>query len=155
MKHLLLVPLALLLAAAPAQEQAGSITIRQPWTRQTAPGQSVGGGFMTIANTAKRPDQLLGGSSPVAQRVEIHTMSLEGGVMRMRALPDGLAIPPHGSVSLAPGGYHIMLIGLKRPLALRGRVPLTLRFRHAGNVKVTLVVRSVAYQGSEARHDGH
>ena len=156
MKRIALAPLAVAaLLAAPVTAQdtkAGTLTIRGLWTRQTAPGQSVGGGFMTITNAGGRDDRLLGGTSPAAERVEVHTMSLQGGVMRMRPLPDGLAIPANGSVSLAPGGYHIMLIGLKRPLALGGRVPLTLRFRRAGKVKVTLVVQSVAYQGPEARH---
>ncbi len=137
------------------EHRAGSLAITHPWTKQTAPGQSVGGGFMTIANNGANADQLTGGSTPFAERVEIHTMSMDGGVMRMRPLREGLAIPAHGSVALAPGGYHIMLVGLKKPLALGSQVPLTLRFRRAGNVAVTLAVESVAYQGPEAHHAGH
>lgn len=152
-------PMALvLLFAAPVAAhdyKAGSLAIAHPWTKQTAPGQSVGGGFMTITNKGSESDQLLEGSTPVAERVEVHTMSMDGGVMRMRPLRDGLAIPAHGSVALAPGGYHIMLIGLKKPLVLGTHVPLTLRFQRAGNVTVTLAVESVAYQGPEAHHDGH
>lgn len=150
--------LALAPLAAPVAARAfrkGDLTISAPWTRQTAAGQSVGGGFMIIANSGVQADQLVDGTSPAAERVEIHSMSLEGGVMRMRHLNGGLAIPPRGSVALEPGGYHIMLIGLKRPLALGARVPVTLHFRRAGRVEISLAVESVAFQASEEQHGGH
>lgn len=137
------------------QYKAGSLSIAHPWSRQTAPGQSVGGAFMTIANAGAQPDQLLGGSTPAAERIEIHSMSMDGGVMRMRPLPDGLPVPAHGALTLQPGGFHIMLIGLKQPLALGTRIPVTLRFRRAGAVTVELAVESVAYQAPEVRHEGH
>lgn len=146
------------LVAAPSVAQdfkTGQITVSKPWSRQTAPGQRVGGAFMTITNAGASVDQLIGGSTPAAEKVEIHTMSMDGGIMRMRPLPDGAAVPARGTLALAPGGYHIMLIGLKQPLVLGSRVPLTLRFRKAGTVKVELTVQSVAYQGKGGEHGGH
>lgn len=141
-------PIALLGLALPVTAQSvrqGSLTIDGAWTRQTAPGQSVGGGFMTIVNRGKAADRLLSGSSPAAAKIEIHTMSMDGGVMRMRPLADGLAVPAGGKVELKPGGYHIMLIGLKKPLALGGRIPVTLRFQRAGSVTVQLQVNSISH----------
>jgi copper(I)-binding protein len=135
--------------------RSGALVIDHPWTRQTAVGQSVGGGYMTIENKGRLPEQLLSGSTPVAARVEIHMISIEGGVMRMRELKDGLAIPAQGSIALKPGSYHIMLLGLKQQLLPGARIPLTLRFRRAGSVDVSLAVEAVSYRGPEARHAGH
>lgn len=149
--------LAVPLLAIPAlahEYRKGSVTIDHPWTRQTAKGQSVGGGFMSIANAGATPDTLVSATSPVAQKVEIHSMKMDGGIMRMRPLPDGLAIPAGGRMELKPGGFHIMLIGLKAPLALGKNVPLTLRFAKAGAVTVQLKVEPVTH-GMEGGHDGH
>lgn len=123
----------------------GDLSITNAWTRQTAPGQANGGGFMTIDNHGKRSDRLIGGSSPVATKVEIHTMSMDGGIMRMRPLPNGLTVSAGGRLELKPGGYHIMLIGLKTPLRLGTRVPLTLRFQHGGMVTVQLKVEQISH----------
>jgi Uncharacterized protein conserved in bacteria len=130
------------------------LAISSPWTRQTAPGQSVGGGFMTIANGGKSADKLVSASSPAARKVEIHSMTMDGRIMRMRAVPDGLPIPAAGVLELKPGGFHIMLIGLKAPLALGKSVPLTLRFAKAGTVTVQLKVEPVTH-GMGGGHDGH
>jgi copper(I)-binding protein len=78
----------------------------------------------------------------MAARLEVHEMTMTGGVMRMRPLSGGLAIPPGQTVALAPGGYHLMLIGPKRPFRLGAQVPATLRFAKAGPVKVTFVVQA-------------
>jgi len=130
----------------------GAISIAHPWSRQTAPGQANGGGFMTVSNTGKQPDRLIGGSSPASAKVEIHTMSMTGGVMRMRPLPNGLPVPAGGKLELKPGSHHIMLIGLKKPLKLGTLVPLTLRFERAGAVTVQLKVEAITY-GTGAGHD--
>ncbi len=132
----------------------GDLSIAHPWTRQTATGQQVGGGFMTIANGGATTDRLLGASSPAAARVEIHSMSMDGGVMRMRPVTDGLAVPAGGALALKPGGYHLMLMGLKAPLELGKLVPLTLRFERAGAVTVQLKVEAVTY-GMGGDHGGH
>lgn len=137
-----------LFAAVPLVAQdykLGGLTITHAWTRQTAPGQSVGGGFMTIANRGKAADRLIAAFTPVSARVELHTMSMDGGVMRMRQVQGGLDIPAGGSLSLNSGGYHLMLIGLKKPLVRGATVPVTLQFLRAGKVTVQLRVEAISY----------
>lgn len=132
----------------------GDLSIAHPWARQTAAGQSTGGGFMTISNGGAAADRLLGASSPAAARVEIHAMSMDGGVMRMRPVTGGLPVPAGGALALKPGGYHLMLTGLKGPLELGRLVPLTLHFERAGTVTVELKVEPVTY-GREGDHGQH
>ncbi len=141
--------------AAPAATQGvkkDGLTIDRPWARETARGQSAGGGFLTITNTARADERLIGGSTPVATRVELHSMSMEGGVMRMRPLKQGVPIPAGSSVALKPGGLHIMFIGLKRPLTRGETIPVTLDFARTGKVQVSFSVEAVTYGGS---HGGH
>ncbi len=132
----------------------GNLAIAHPWSRQTAPGQTTGGGFMVIKNDGRVADRLVAVASPAAVSAGLHSMSMQGGVMRMRPVKGGLAIPAGGTLELLPGGYHIMLTGLKAPLALGKMVPLTLRFAHAGTITVQLKVESVSY-GMEGGHDHH
>ena len=140
-------------AFSPALAQAGAIRVTTPWLRETATGQSAGGGFLSISNSARTADALIGGTSPVAAKVEVHTMSMDGGVMRMRPLKDGLAIPAGQSVDLKPGGLHIMLIGLKRPLKRGETVPVALSFAKAGTVMVQFTVQPITYAAAEGGHD--
>lgn len=130
----------------------GTLRIGHPWARQTAPGQQAGGAFLSLTNNGTKEERLLGASTDVAARVEVHSMSMDGGVMRMRPVKGGIAIPAGQTVTLAPGGYHIMLIGLKRPLALGEMVPMTLRFARAGAVKVELKIEPVTYEGPSHAH---
>lgn len=147
--------LALSTAAAAHDFTIGKLSIAHPWTRQTAPGQANGGGFMVIANRGGL-DRLVAASSPAAAKVEIHTMTMEGGIMRMRPVPAGLTIPAGGKLELKPGGYHIMLIGLRAPLKLGAMVPLTLRFEKAGSKTVQLKVEAVTYgTGTDDAHKHH
>lgn len=151
-----IVPALIAIMAAPASAvsfKVGDLSISNPWARQTAPGQSNGGGFMTIANRGKGADRLVGGSSPAAAKVEIHTMSMDGGIMRMRPVKEGLAVPAGGKLELKPGGYHIVLIGLKTPLERGKRVPLTLKFENAGMTTVDLKVESITYGMEGESHD--
>ena len=126
---------------AATETTASIIAITEPWSRETAEGQNAGGAFMTIANTGTAADRLTGGSSSVAGRVEIHTMTMENDVMRMRQLEDGLEIPAGGEVTLKPGSFHVMLMDLKQPLKVGERVPLTLTFQGAGTLATELEVR--------------
>lgn len=131
-------------ADAPAATETpatSSIAVTDPWSRATAEGQNAGGAFMTIANTGTAADRLTGGSTPVAGRVEIHTMTMENDVMRMRQLDDGLEIPAGGAVTLKPGSFHVMLMDLKQPLKAGDKVPLSLTFAGAGTVEAELVVK--------------
>ena len=136
--------------------QAGSLSIQHPWTRETAPAQAVGGGFLTIANNGDREDRLLSGTTPAAAEVQLHTMTMHGGVMRMRQVTGGIAIPAHGKAELKPGGFHIMFMGLKWQFRQGDRIPVTLRFQHAGNVTVQFAVQPVGSTGPmEGGHGGH
>lgn len=128
-------------APAATETAASSIAVTDPWSRATAEGQNAGGAFMTIANTGTAADRLTGGSTPVAGRVEIHTMTMEGDVMKMRQLEDGLEVPAGGTVTLKPGSFHVMLMDLKQPLKAGDTVPLTLTFAGAGALETQLEVR--------------
>jgi hypothetical protein len=133
--------LAVVATAAQAHEyKVGALEIKHPWTRATPKGAQVAGGYFKIINTGTTPDRLTGGSSEVAKGFEIHEMSMDGGVMKMRELKDGIAIPPGGTVEFKPGGYHIMMTNLAHPLAKGERVKGTLAFEKAGKVDVEFVV---------------
>jgi copper(I)-binding protein len=97
--------------------------------------------FMTITNSGVEDDRLLGGSTDVAQVVEIHEVAEDEGMMRMRPLTDGLAVPAEGAVVLEPGGFHVMLIGLTRDLTSGSTYHLTLSFARAGEVEIDVPVR--------------
>jgi copper(I)-binding protein len=139
--------LAALIAVAPAAlAQTGktsSIAVEQPWARATPAGARTGAVYMTLANKANTVDRLTGASSDVAAKVQIHEMAVVNGVMQMRQLANGLAIPAGGSVMLKPGSYHVMLIGLKKPLTAGETLALTLDFAKAGNISVTVPVRAM------------
>lgn len=126
---------------------AGALSIERPWTRATAPGAPAAGGFLTITNEGAEGDRLLGGSTRRAERLEIHQVAMDGDVMRMRPLPDGLTIPAGETVVLAPGGYHIMLMGLKEPFTEGGSVEITLEFERAGRVDLTMPVGAIGANG--------
>lgn len=132
---------------------SGALKIGHPWSRETAKGQSVGGGYLTIINSGTTEDRLTGGTTDVAKQVQVHSMTMDGGVMRMRQLKSGLAIPAGSTVALKPGSFHVMFIGLTRPLKRGEQVPVTLRFAKAGKVAVQFKVEAVTYGGSS--HDQH
>ena len=129
---------ALLAGSAWAQTQ-GNLEIEQPWARATPPGASVGGGYATVRNAGAEPDKLIGASSPAADHVELHVMSMDNGVMRMRQVPS-FEVPAHGELTLKPGGNHLMFLGLKQPFKAGEKVPVKLRFEKAGEVEVQLEV---------------
>jgi len=113
---------------------ASPIRIENPWSRPTAPGQMVGGGFMTIVNESAANDRLISASSPVAADVQIHNTSMDNGVMRMRQITEGLEIPANGKVELKPRSLHIMFMQLKAPLEAGNSFPVQLQFEKAGTV---------------------
>jgi copper(I)-binding protein len=137
-----------LAAPALAQEvKAGDLVITQAWSRATPGGAKVAGGYLTIENKGSAPDRLIGGSADVADKVQVHEMATNNGVMTMRPLDKGLAIEPGKTVKLAPGGYHLMLLDLKSPLKQGDKVPVTLEFEKAGKVKLSLDVQGLGAQG--------
>jgi len=129
--------------AATADFSIGSIQIGNPWTRATPKGADVAGAYMTLNNKGTAPDRLIGGSSPVAGRFEVHHMAVEGGVMKMRPVEGGLEIKPGETVELKPGSFHIMLMGLKQPLEKGQRVKGTLVFEKAGKVDIEYAVEAL------------
>ena len=134
----------------------GKIAISHPWTRETAATQVVGGGFMKITNNGKTADRLISASSPNAREVQMHTMSMEGGVMKMRQLKDGIVIPAGQTVELKPGSLHVMFMGIKAPFKKGSKIPATLKFKQAGSVKVEFAVQAVGSTMSmEAGHAQH
>jgi copper(I)-binding protein len=141
------IPALLAVPAARAQHgeatstRAGDLVIEAPWTR-AAGANGNGAGFMRITNR----DRLVSAATDAARVIELHTHIHDGGVMRMRPVPD-IPIPAGATVTLQPGGLHVMLIGLTAPLAQGGRVPLTLRFARAGEVRVVLDVQAAGARG--------
>jgi len=121
----------------------GSLEIAHPWARATPPSAPAGGGFLKITNTGTTPDRLVSATSPGAEIVQVHEMKMDGSVMRMREVEKGLEIPPGGSVTLAPGGYHLMMMGLKAPFKQGASVPVTLVFEKAGKIDVELAVEAM------------
>jgi len=129
--------------ASAQQVKVGDLVLDHAWARATPGGAKVGGGYLTIENKGTTPDKLIGGSTPAAAKVEVHEMAMNNGVMTMRPVKGGLSIPPGQSVTLAPGGYHIMMMELKRPLKKGDTVPVTLKFEKAGEVKVTFEIEGI------------
>ena len=139
--------LALVLAAsaAPALAEdfkAGDISIQKPWARATPKGADIGVAYFVIRNTGAKPDRLTGGKADFGN-VEIHEMKMDGTVMRMRELDNGVALPAGQAVELKPGGYHVMFIGLKAPFAKGQKVPATLVFEKAGKVDIEFLVEAL------------
>jgi hypothetical protein len=144
--------LALAVSAGPALAQefkAGDVTIDKAWARATPKGAGVGAGYFVIHNNGATPERLTGGSADFAT-VEIHEMKMENGVMKMRQLADGLNIPAHGTVRLAPNGYHMMFTHLAKPLTKGEKVTATLTFEHAGPVAVEFPVEAIGASGGGA-----
>ena len=145
-----------IIAPAIAHEyKVGSIAIKHPWTRATPKGAKVGGGYMTLINQGAQPDRLVAVSSSHAGKVELHEMTEQGGVMKMRPLPDGIALPSGATVTLAPGGLHAMMLDLKNGFAEGESVPARLVFEKAGPVDVTFKVEAMGARGEKSGHSGH
>ena len=132
--------------------KVGGLSIAHPWARETAAGQVVGGGFMTITNGTAKADVLLSATSPMAKEVQMHTTTMTNGVMQMRMVSGGLTIPAKGTLELKAGGNHLMLMGLNQRLTPKMRVPVTLTFKRAGKVNVELVVHSMANTPDHSHH---
>ncbi|WFU18603.1 copper chaperone PCu(A)C [Bradyrhizobium sp. CB3481] len=133
------------LSSSPAA--ALDIAVKQAWSRATPKGAKVAAGYLAIENRSIQPDRLLSASSSAAAKVEIHQMALQDGIMTMRSLDDGLTIPPDVTVTLAPGGDHIMFVGLNAPFEEGQHVPVSLNFERAGKIDVNFEVGSVGAKG--------
>jgi len=142
----------LAISAAPAfaaDYSVGALKIHDPWARATPKGAPVGGGYLTITNTGTAPDRLIGGATDVSKGFEIHEMSMDKGVMKMRLMAGGLEIKPGETVTFKPSGYHLMFTGLKSQLTKGGHVDATLKFEKAGDVKVQFDVAGIGAMSAE------
>lgn len=139
----------------PAADQtikAGDLMLVAPWTRATPGGATVAGGFVRITNNGKAAERLVGGSSAVAGRFEIHEMTMQDGVMRMRPVSGGLEIKPGATLELKPGSYHVMFMELKQQFKEGEGVKATLDFEKAGKVDLTFRVGGVGEGASHGKH---
>jgi copper(I)-binding protein len=153
LRSLLVFSTALVVSAAALAHSfsVGDLHIGHPFARSTVPGQSSGAAYLTIENSGKNADKLVGVMSPMAKNTELHSMTMDGNVMKMREVQD-IEIKPAAKVSLKPGdAYHIMLIGLSQPLKVGDKFPLTLSFAKAGKVEVSVVVQDIDKEAAPAK----
>jgi copper(I)-binding protein len=130
-------------AASAADVDVGSIHISQPWARATPKGASAGAAYMTITNNGKTPDKVNCVSSDASAECQIHSMTMDNGVMVMRPVEGGLEIKPGETVTLKPGGFHMMLLNLKQPLEQGNTMTAKLKFDNAGMVDVTYPIAGI------------
>jgi len=146
------VAIAVLFTVASGSLYAQNVDVKNAWVRASVQGQKATGAFMQL--TASQPTTLVGVASPVAGVAEVHEMKMDGDVMRMRALPQGLPLPAGQPVALTPGGYHVMLMDLKATLPKDSTIPLTLTFKDAkgveSRVELKLPVATTAPGGAAA-----
>ncbi len=140
----------MLVASLPAS--AANVSVTDAWARATMPGQQVSGAYMKIASDADA--KLVGASSPAIPRVEVHEMKMDGDVMRMREVK-AVDLPKGKAVSLEPGGYHIMLMNLKKPIAAGEVIPLKLVVESGGKQQVVEVKAEARAPGSDAMPHHH
>jgi copper(I)-binding protein len=134
----------LLISAVHAQDVAAEkMVVTQAWSRATPGGSRVAGGYLMIENRGETPDRLLSGSTEAAKKLEIHEMEVNDGVMTMRPVEGGLTIEPGRIIKFAPGGLHLMLVGLSTPLKQGDQVPVSLKFEKAGEITVSFDVQAM------------
>ena len=141
-------------AKAPAAETptaTAAVSATDAWSRPSPNGAKAGGCYVTL--TAATDDRLTGGSTPRAGSLQVHEMKTENGMMKMAELTAGLPLPAGQAVALAPGGNHLMLIGLTAPLVAGETVPLTFQFASAPTITVQAQVRQPAMEGMD--HAAH
>jgi copper(I)-binding protein len=127
-------------AVAPAAQDQ-TVAARDAWIRQPIAGRDVTAAYLVVDNHGAAPRAIVGAASDVAKALELHEMKMDNGMMRMSRV-ERIEVPPHGSAELKPGGFHIMMFGLERPLAAGAEVPLTLLLDDGTKVAVTAVVRT-------------
>ncbi|MDG2531167.1 copper chaperone PCu(A)C [Caulobacter endophyticus] len=138
----LIATLALVPVLAAAAPKTVEVDVRQAWARPVAAAGMNSAGYMVLANRGRAPITLTGAASPLAREVMVHRTTEANGVSSMRAMTQGLVIPPGGQVAFAPGGNHFMVMGLKRPLKPGERLPLVLTFDGGRKVEALLAVRT-------------
>ena len=146
----------LLIASTQAQAvKAGDLVIEHAHARATKGNMPNSASFLQIVNKGKADDALLSASAAIAERVELHTMSMEGDVMKMRAI-DSVDLKAENTISMKPGqGPHVMLLGLKKSLKAGDKFPMTLNFRKAGAVEVSVEVMDIGTHNKHGSGHGH
>jgi copper(I)-binding protein len=129
---------------------AAQVSVENPWTRPTPPSAKLGAGYLTVVN-AGAADRLVGASSPAAARVEMHVTVRDGEIMRMREVKE-FSLPAYGRLELKPAGAHLMFVQLKRPFKQGEKIPVTLNFERAGELKVELRVSRQAPAPEHRKH---
>ena len=142
----------LVLAGLYQTAMAAGIQVEEPWARASVEGMKMSGAFMKINNDTNAQDFLVGGNSPVAERVEVHTHVNDNGVMRMREVKGGIPLPAGQTQELKRGSYHIMFFGLKKPLQEGDKFDLNLKFKNAKPQKITVTVKPMQ-AGAMPAHD--
>ena len=132
--------------------QVGDLVVEAPWSRASAGGAGAGGAFMMIRNDGHHGDRLIRAESDVAARVQVHMTVMQDGVMRMRHAEDGVEVPAGGMAELKPGGFHVMLMGLKQPLQEGDSFPVTLVFERAGEITVDVRIRAAGAMDAGMQH---
>jgi copper(I)-binding protein len=127
------------------------VMVHEAWARASAGAATTGAAYITLMG-GDQPDTLVGASTPIAATAEPHETINDNGVMKMRPVA-AVAIQPHQMVTFSPGGYHIMLTGLKKPLVAGQSFPLTLTFAHAAPVTVDVKIRAMGHTGPMSGHD--
>lgn len=134
------------------------VHVMDPWSRELPPVSANGAVYLTLMNKGKKDGRVVGGSSPIASRAEVHNHVMQGGIMKMMRVEGGVVVPAGGAVSFAPGGLHIMLMELKEPLQTGKVFPITLEFADGGTATVDVSVLSMAQaakKGKSMDHAGH
>ncbi len=134
--------------------KAGDLQIGHPWTRATPTGASTAAGYLKVTNSGKEADRLVGGSAEGIGKVEVHEMTMDNNVMKMRQLKDGMEIKPGETVELKPGAAHLMMIGVKAPFKEGTMVRGTLTFEKAGSVPVEFKVEAMGGGGGGSPKGG-
>lgn len=145
--------LPVLFSFSAAQSETGGISVSQAWARATPGGARTGGAYLQLTAKAGGGDRLVAARSDAAERVELHTHLHEDGVMRMRRV-EAIEVPAGKTVTLAPGGFHLMLMNLKRPLKAGEKLDMTLVFEKAGEIAVTATVEPIGAGGPAGGHSG-
>ena len=142
-------------ASAGAHEfKAGPLLIGHPWSRATAPGATIGGGYLTVTNKGSESDRLVSVAVPFAAKVEIHESSVEEGVAKMRQIEGGIDVPAGKTVELAPNGKHLMFVGLTGALRKGEKVEGELVFEKAGKVEVEFAVEAAGSKPATSMDHG-
>lgn len=133
----------------------GSITVMHPWARATPGPAKAGAGYLGLKNSGATADRLVKAESNLSKRTELHTHIMEGGVMKMPHVEEGIEVPAGKEVMFEPGGFHVMFMGLKAPFKEGEMLPITLYFENAGKVKVQLTVKGVGAKSGDKKKMKH